>query len=609
MAEEMLKMAIKVTENLERSIRPLIGWEKSNEIVKIGADGTPTKRIDLIAENIAISSLEKFCSAILISEEIGFKVIGRGTPKYIVILDPIDGTYNALNDIPIYSVSLAMGKISNDKMEKIKKLTSIGNTSEELSEYQKNLNKILKEFVKENFTINDLSIGVVKNISTGDTYYAEKNKGAYVLKNGKENEKRKIGISNIKNLKDASMGVFAYGLSSETLNFIKDRKIRRIRIFGSIALEMCYVARGSLDAYINVNETTRLCDMAAGYIILKEAGGEITTKNGMPMNLRLDIAEKSSFICSNKDLHKKLVGTFGNKWRLKPTKIGIISRHDNEESLNVAYNTVKYLENRGIDYKLDKGIYNALKDRLNATLMDDVQDISHIISIGGDGTVLRASKLIKGNEIPIICVDMGTVGFLTEFGKEDVYNAIDSVLNGNYTIEKRTKLSGFINYGLKGALKTDDGNDLNKQKFISDALNEVVITTNNPAKIMDFEVYINGILAENVRADGIIVSTPNGSTAYSLSAGGPIIEPTVDAFIIVPICPFKLSSRPLVVDGNSEIKLKVMKKSAMVVVDGSKEEGLLSKGDEITFRKSNSYTYFVKGSNFYNKVKKLSLME
>jgi NAD+ kinase len=134
-----------------------------------------------------------------------------------------------------------------------------------------------------------------------------------------------------------------------------------------------------------------------------------------------------------------------------------------------------------------------------------------------------------------------------------------------------------------------------------------VITTKNPAKMMHFEVYIDGSLVEDVRADGIIVSTPNGSTAYSLSSGGPIIEPTVEGFVIVPICPFKLSSRPLVVNANSEIKIKLLKKSTYVVIDGNTEFEA-KKGDEIILRKSESNAYFVKGDNFYNKLKKLSLM-
>ncbi|MDK2789696.1 MAG: kinase [Methanothermococcus sp.] len=583
----MLEMAIKMTESIEKGVKPLIGWEKSDEVVKIGADGTPTKRIDLIAENIAINFLEKYGGAILISEEIGMKKIGNNEPEYIVVLDPIDGTYNALNDIPIYSVSVAMGKIKSENLEKYKNYDELLNNS----------------------TLSDLEVGVVKNIATGDIYYAQNGKGAYILKNGEKQEKQ-IRVSETKNLKDSSVGVFSYGLSPNTLAFIKDRKVRRIRLFGSIALEMSYVARGALDAFINVNETTRLCDIAAGYIIIKEAGGKITNKDGKPINLKLNVNEKTSLISSNEILHKKLVGIFGNKWIIKPTNFGIISRLDKEEAVELVIDVIKYLNSKNIRYSLDKGIYNVLKNKLklmdkdifdsiipsNCDLIENIDDISHMISIGGDGTVLRASKITNGNEIPILCINMGTVGFLTEFSKEDVFKAIDEVINGNYEIEKRTKLMGFIRF--------KDGS----QKILPDALNEVVVTTKNPAKMLHFEVYVNGNFVEDVRADGIIISTPNGSTAYSLSAGGPIVEPLVDGFIIVPICPFKLSSRPIVVDGNSEIKIKILKKSTLVVVDGDVEE-IARMGDELILRKSDNYAYFVKGSNFYSKLKKLGLME
>ncbi|AEH06992.1 inorganic polyphosphate/ATP-NAD kinase [Methanothermococcus okinawensis IH1] len=648
----MLDIVIKVAENIEKGVKPLIGWEKSDEIVKIGADGTPTKKIDLIAENIAIKSIEKYCSALLVSEEIGFKKIGKGIPEYVIVLDPIDGTFNALNDIPIYSVSIAMGHLKKSACNNIK------------NDYDENdKNDDFYENLLSGMTINDLEVGVVNNIATGDIYCAKVNEGAYIIESPNR-EKRKINVSNIKNLKDASVGVFAYGLTTNTLDFIKDRMVKRIRIFGSAALEMCYVARGALDAFINVNKTTRLCDIAGGYVILRESGGIITDKDGKIIDMGLNVYEKTSLICSNNALHKKFVGIFGNKWMLKPTKFGIISRIDRRDALNLVLDVIKYLDSKHIKYALEPSLCeiinnfnnncdnkdinsnnnnqnNMSKDIGNNNIdndnmdnknnitsnnnkpieyepMTDLNDISHIISIGGDGTVLRASRVINGNEIPIIPINMGTVGFLTEFNKNKVFEAIDKIVNGNYEIEKRTKCAGLIkhaDYSLSsGCEDKDNKNNFNNshnynnfQKILPDALNEVVIITKSPAKMLHFEVYVNGNFVEDVRADGLIVSTPTGSTAYSLSAGGPILEPSVDAFVIVPICPFKLFSRPIVIDGNSEIKIKVLKKSTLVVVDGNIEDEA-KKGDEIILRKSNSYSYFVKGCNFYNKLRKLSII-
>ncbi len=587
---DMLDIAINVAENIEKGVKPLIGWEKSNEIIKIGADGTPTKRIDMIAENIAIKSIEKYCDAILISEEIGFKKIGNGVPKYVIVLDPIDGTYNALNDIPIYSVSIAIGRLKS------------------------NLNLKNNKDGIYNMTINDLEGGVVNNIATGDIYCAKVNEGAYIIENPGR-EKRKIMVSDTKNLKDASVGVFAYGLTTNTLDFIKDRMVKRIRIFGSAALEMCYVARGALDAFINVNKTTRLCDIAGGYVILKESGGIITDKDGKIINMGLNVYEKTSLICSNNNLHKKFVGIFGNKWMLKPTKFGIVSRIDREDAVNLVIDIIKYLDSKNIKYALEPELCKIINNCKNfndkcvkCESIDNLNDISHIICVGGDGTVLRASRIINGNEIPIIPINMGTVGFLTEFNKNRVFGAIDRVINGNYEIEKRTKCAGVIKHGSYSLnTDTDSSNYVSYQKILPDALNEVVIITKSPAKMLHFEVYVNGSFVEDVRADGLIISTPTGSTAYSLSAGGPILEPAVDAFVIVPICPFKLFSRPIVVDGNSEIKIKILKKSTLVVVDGNIEDEA-KKGDEIILKKSNSYSYFVKGCDFYNKLRKLSII-
>ncbi len=693
---KMIDIAMNIANNIEKGVKPLIGWEKSNEIVKIGADGTPTKRIDIIAEDIAINSIEKYCSALLISEEIGFKKIGNGTPKYVVVLDPIDGTYNALNNIPIYSVSIAMGKLPDfnceyrakfDDFEDEKTFESINSTHDGMSNLKNlyddssngitqhnisnatsgasrigtdkyninkanenvdnNINNNIDDSIDNNnfnknfsencaiykqilnsININNLEVGVVKNIATGDIYYAKINEGSYLVENG---EKISISVSNTKNLKDASVGVFAYGLTTNTLDFIKDRKVKRIRILGSAALEMCYVARGALDAFINVNKTTRLCDIAGGYLVLKEAGGIITDKDGKPIKMGLNVHERTSIICSNKKLHKKFVGIFGNKWVLKPTKFGIVSRIDRKEAIDLVFSVIEYLDSKNIKYALESDIYNIVSSILKNSsctnkyynsdinkdyahnnyncdnckynsneenkyeLMTDLNDISHIISIGGDGTVLRTSRIVDGNEIPIIPINMGTVGFLTEFDKTKVYGAIDKVINGDYEIEKRTKSAGIIKYS--------NGT----QKILPDALNEVVIITKSPAKMLHFEVYVNGNFVEDVKSDGLIISTPTGSTAYSLSAGGPILEPAVDAFVIVPICPFKLFSRPLVIDGNSEIKIKLLKKDTLVVVDGN-IECEAKKGDEVVLRKSRSYTYFVKGYNFYAKLRNLNLL-
>ncbi len=209
------------------------------------------------------------------------------------------------------------------------------------------------------------------------------------------------------------------------------------------------------------------------------------------------------------------------------------------------------------------------------------------IVLGGDGTLLRAQSKLK-DETPLFGVNMGTVGFLTEIESEDTFKALDEVFNENYYKEKRTKLV------------------VSHENHRYTAMNEVVIMTNKPAKMLHFEIQVDGEIIEEVRADGLIISTPSGSTAYAMSAGGPIVDPKVEGFVIIPICPYKLGVRPFIVSDNSEIIVKLLKKgkSAVFVMDGQRNEEAEYQ-EEIKFKKSEKDVYFIRTSTkyFYEKVK------
>ncbi|WP_017980973.1 bifunctional NADP phosphatase/NAD kinase [Methanocaldococcus villosus] len=560
----MLDIALKVVNEIDKKIKPLIGWEKAEEIVKIGADGTPTRRIDIIAENIAINVLKKF-GGVLISEEIGLEIFNNF--NYIYILDPIDGTYNALKSIPLYSTSIAIIKIKNEHKETLE-----------------NLNKEeLGNFIKNHYTIDDIKLGVVKNLATGEIYYAIKGEGCYLKS---ENQKKRLYVSKVKKLKEATIGLSPYGLSNNgLLEFLKERRARRIRLFGSTALELCFVANNALDAYVNINNNSRLCDIAAGYIICKEANAIVTDKNGKPLNLKIDLFSKTSLIVSNKHLHKKLIALFGNKWVIKPISFGIVVREDKKSAIELAKKVCNYLKERNIPYYVE----SFLKDEVGGKEFD-ISKVSHIIAIGGDGTILKAARIVGDNPIPILSINMGNVGFLANFNKKDIFKAINMIIEGDYEIEIKSRVQCKIN----------------NNKKTSPALNEVVVITKHPAKMLEFNIYINDKLVEHVRADGIIVASPNGSTAYSLSAGGPIVEPSVECFIISPICPFKLSSRPMVVSILNKIKIELLvDKPALVVVDGN-VEGEINKGDILTFERGPD-CYFIKGKDFYEKLKNFGI--
>jgi NAD+ kinase len=179
-------------------------------------------------------------------------------------------------------------------------------------------------------------------------------------------------------------------------------------------------------------------------------------------------------------------------------------------------------------------------------------DVDLLVCIGGDGTILRALHALQ-KPIPILGINMGAIGFLAEVQPEDSASTLTKLLEG-FEVERKERLAVEIP-GVK--------------EKIPYAMNEAVVITSKPGKMLHFAIFIDGLELEKLRADGVIFATPTGSTAYAMSAGGPIVDPKVDATIIVPIAPFKLSARPTVVDIQSEISFALLElKDAELVIDG-----------------------------------------
>lgn len=267
--------------------------------------------------------------------------------------------------------------------------------------------------------------------------------------------------------------------------------------------------------------------------------------------------------------------------------IGIVARLDISKSVELVKETVKFLLSKKIKISIENDLTREIPElkKMGVELAD--MDADMIIAIGGDGTILRTQSFVNGKKIPIFGINLGTVGFLTEIDPENTFSALEEVLSGNYFIEKRT------------LLRVYHGREL------PSALNEVVMMTKKPAKMLHIEISVDEEVVEELRADGIIVATPSGSTAYSMSAGGPIVDPRVEAFLIVPICPFKLGARPIVVSNKSEIKVKLLRegKKAVAVIDGQFEEEF-TYPEELVFKKSDSHAYFVRlNKDFYKKVR------
>ncbi len=206
------------------------------------------------------------------------------------------------------------------------------------------------------------------------------------------------------------------------------------------------------------------------------------------------------------------------------------------------------------------------------------------MSLGGDGTVLTCAALLKGRGIPLLAVNMGSFGYIAETPIDEIRRVFGEYLDGKTEILSRMMLDVSVNRG-------------GKTVFSSSSLNDVTVSAISHAKVAKMDIYVNDVLGAKLRADGIIIATPTGSTAYSLAAGGPILDATVDAIIINPICPFTMSIRPLVVSKESVIRLLMPKQNTDVSLtcDGH-EVFSLQEGDEIIVCQGKSRALFVENS-------------
>ena len=203
-----------------------------------------------------------------------------------------------------------------------------------------------------------------------------------------------------------------------------------------------------------------------------------------------------------------------------------------------------------------------------------------IVVLGGDGTLIHAAGLCAGREVPILGVNMGTLGFLTEFPRDRVWEALDAALAGKLQASRRLMLAAEVRRGgqvlLSGA-----------------ALNDVVIARDALSRLARLDVSVDSKEAATYEADGLIVATPTGSTAYSLSAGGPIVYPTHDAILLTPICPHALTQRPLVLPADLPIHMRLVTGEMFATVDGALGRHL-EMGDEIQIRKAPHRTVLLK---------------
>lgn len=256
--------------------------------------------------------------------------------------------------------------------------------------------------------------------------------------------------------------------------------------------------------------------------------------------------------------------------------IGLIGKYGDTTVGTTLHALSGYLKSRGCHVLLDEataeiwpehGLEIASRERIG-------RESDLAIVVGGDGTLLNAARSLAVHDIVILGINLGRLGFLTDISPEQMQAKLDEILAGQYTEDPRFLLHCAI---------IRDGEHISE----SDAFNDVVVHKIDVARMIEVDTYVNGTFVNTLRSDGLIVSTPTGSTAYALSGGGPILQPCLNAVILVPICPHTMSHRPIVVDANSVIEIVVRgqeQAQAQVTCDGQINLGLMH-GDRVLIRK------------------------
>jgi NAD+ kinase len=228
------------------------------------------------------------------------------------------------------------------------------------------------------------------------------------------------------------------------------------------------------------------------------------------------------------------------------TKIGLIGRGRHESSRETLQALLNLLDERGVEVYIEPRLAKICPD-CSATEAgrDEIGErCDLVIVVGGDGSMLSAARTMAKYHTPLLGVNRGRLGFLTDISPDEIEVKVSEVLDGKFTREERFLLDVVVVRG---------GEVIGR----ADALNDVVVNSGTSAQMIEFDLYIDDTFVYRQRADGMIISTPTGSTAYSLSGGGPIMHPSLDALVLVPMFPHTLSSRPIVVDGNSRLRLMI----------------------------------------------------
>jgi NAD+ kinase len=265
-------------------------------------------------------------------------------------------------------------------------------------------------------------------------------------------------------------------------------------------------------------------------------------------------------------------------------KWGIVTKPNVKKAANLAQDIMDFLQEKDEEVLIELACAKILEMK-GHSLKDIDKNADIVITIGGDGTILHTLAYVQK---PIFAINSGGMGFLAEVESKYAIGGVTRVLDGNYNTEERAKLKITVD-----------------RKRLPDAANEVTVQTSKIAKILYLQLFVDNELIETMGADGVIVSTPTGSTSYALSVGGPLLDPAVQAMVIAPIAPFKLSARPWIVPLDKTIGIKILpkSKSSQLVIDGRTTETVTPDSDIIVTKSERTAKFIRFGESFYQMVR------
>ncbi|MHB8632506.1 MAG: inositol monophosphatase family protein [Thermoplasmatota archaeon] len=553
MAPTLLAMAQAMTDAATRAWADVADQLDRHDKVGFGAGGNPTSRADAHLEAAILAKARTFGISVL-SEEAGLVDPGA---EWLAVVDPLDGSRNAGRGIPFHCTSIAIAPARG--------------------------------------TLRDVQAGVVRNLVTGDTYASERGRQATL--NGKPARSRPYDPEEV------LVGIIA-DYSETEIEEAHAHPDHHIRDLGSAALEMCLVGTGALDAFIVRKPWLRVIDIAAATLFVRESHGSVTDPlTGHDLDVPLDLTVRSGILAARGPEARQAVSGQRIPQRTPagrmtgPVERGpkgeltwaLVGRAGIPHVVREAGWLRDHLVSRGQKVLVERDLAGALDAPAHSLReLDLAADL--FLTVGGDGTIL----LVQGATAkPVLGVNAGAIGFLAEVEPPQAASAIEAVLKGEYRIEERDKLSAWLG-----------------SEPLPDACNEVTIQTSRIAKLIQFRITVSGEHLDTLRGDGLIVSTPTGSTGYAMSVGGPLVHPLVRGTLLAPIAPFRLSARPWVVPSDAHIDVTVLERDSLpgapearVVVDG--QYGLdLAAGQTVRIGPSPRKARFIRlGTGFYERVR------